>query len=194
MNKLNTSPDLIMIGASTGGPQAILTILSGLPDDYLCPIVVTQHMPESFISNFVKQLDKACALRVTKATNGEIITSGVVYVSAGDKCLKVSSNINNQLTVAYEKPTDRNALCPSVNSLFVSATSLSHLNILAIILTGIGDDGTTGAIELKKRGAQIWAQDKNDCVVYGMPKSVLLAGVVDQTFSLDEMRLKLREL
>tara|TARA_R110002096_G_scaffold268308_16_gene462107 strand:- start:2727 stop:3308 length:582 start_codon:yes stop_codon:yes gene_type:complete len=193
MNRVNSRPDLILIGASTGGPQALLCILSGLPEDYPCPIVITQHMPDSFISNFVKQLDNVCALQVKKADKGELLTAGVVYVSAGDKCLQICLN-DNQMITAYEKPINTNDVCPSVNALFNSAASLVDVKILAIILTGIGDDGTAGAIELKKQGAHVWVQEEKSCAVFGMPKSALLSGVVDQKLSLDEMCLKLREL
>ena len=139
------------------------------------------------------QLDNVCALQVKKADKGELLTAGVVYVSAGDKCLQICLN-DNQMITAYEKPINTNDVCPSVNALFNSAASLVDVKILAIILTGIGDDGTAGAIELKKQGAHVWVQEEKSCAVFGMPKSALLSGVVDQKLSLDEMCLKLREL
>ncbi|MBQ0724549.1 MAG: chemotaxis protein CheB [Cycloclasticus sp.] len=193
MNRVNNHPDLIMIGASTGGPQALQRILSDLPEDYPCPIVITQHMPDNFISNFVKQLDNVCALQVKKADKGELVTAGVVYVSSGDKCLQICLN-NKQMMTSYASPINTTDICPSVNALFISGAALSGVNILAIILTGIGDDGTIGAIELKKQGAHIWVQEEEGCAVFGMPKSALLAGVVDEKLSLDEMCLNLREL
>ena len=193
MNRVNNRPDLILIGASTGGPQALLRILSDLPENYSCPIVITQHMPDNFISNFVKQLNTVCSLQVKKADKGELVTAGVVYVSAGDKCLQICLN-NHQMITSYASPVGTRDICPSVNTLFESGASLLGVNILAIVLTGIGDDGTTGAIELKKQGAHIWIQEEEGCAVFGMPKSVLSAGVVDKKLSLDEMCLKLREL
>lgn len=190
MNSTQNNFELVLIGASTGGPQALTSILSGLSTNFKCPIVVAQHMPESFLSNFIKQLNRDCVLSVSKANDGDELKAGQVLIAPGDQSLEVVSK-RGKLILSYKQCDSQKGFCPSVDTLFESIEKISRTKVLGLILTGIGNDGALGVESLKKNGATIWAQEEKDCAAFGMPKAAVETGIVDRVLSLDDMRFEL---
>jgi two-component system chemotaxis response regulator CheB len=184
---------LILIGASTGGPQALAQILSELPTDFVHPIIITQHMPTQFIEGFVRQLSRNCVLKVKKALDGEIIESGTIFVSEGDQNLKIK-RVDGELNVSYTGCSLDDGFCPSVNSLFNSAKELKNIDVVAVILTGIGNDGAISLTQLKNNGAEIWAQEEENCIAFGMPKAAIKTGQVDRVLSVSDIGRELGSL
>lgn len=181
--------EAVVIGASTGGPKALLTIIESLPSDLNLPIFIVQHMPKSFTTSFAKRLDSHSKRPVMEARDGEQIKPGYVYVAPGDYHMLIDDN-NIRLT----KGPKVNSVRPAVDLLFESAADRYGSNVLAIILTGMGRDGTEGMHKIKEvRGATI-AQDKESSVIYGMPGHAVNAGVVDQCANLEKIGKILNEV
>jgi len=185
--------DLILIGASTGGVDALISILSSLPASFKCPIIIVQHMPESTLPYFIKQLNRDCKLEFSRASNGESLEAGKVLVAPGNQSLEVSSS-GSRLSVHHKECLLSKEFCPSVDTLFKSAANLVNFKTLGLVLTGIGNDGALGVKELKKMGAEIWAQEEKDCAAFGMPKAAIGTGDVDRVLPLNDMRLELEGL
>jgi two-component system chemotaxis response regulator CheB len=162
---------LVLIGASTGGPGLIETILSTVPGDYPYPICVVQHMPESFTSVFAHRLNKISDLDVIEAKSGEILKPGMAVIAKGGKHLHFAKKTTGDLYIKLVPNTMNHFFCPAVDEMFFSAARVFNAkNILAIELTGIGDDGADGMVELRKKGAYTIAESPETAVVYGMPK------------------------
>ena len=179
--------DAIGIGVSTGGPPAVTKILSALPEDFPSPILIAQHMPESFTGPFAKRLDTNCAIRVKEAEHGEPLHPGWAYIAPGGKHLRLSKNRAGLLT-AFISEDPRTALYkPSVSELMESMGRILGRRALGITLTGMGSDGLQGTRVLKQAGGCAIAQSEDSCVVYGMPKAVVDAGLADIVADLDGM-------
>lgn len=185
-SKLSIKPNnkVVAIGASTGGPVAVQKVIRELPVSYPLPIVVIQHMPATFTGAFASRLDGLCQLKVIEAQDGMPLEKGTVYIAPGGKQMTFSGDSRSQkITI---RPSDaRIKFSPSVDISLASATKIFGKNILAIILTGMGNDGTDGSRLVKTAGGQVWTQDQQSCVVYGMPKSVSLAGLSDGELNID---------
>jgi len=173
---------LIIIGASTGGTEAIKEVLLPMPPD--APgIVITQHMPAGFTCSFAQRLDGLCKISVKEAVDGERILPGHAYIAPGDHHLLVRKSGANYVTALSDgEPVNRHR--PSVDVLFRSAAQCVGANAIGIILTGMGKDGATGMMEMKRTGAFTVAQDEASCVVFGMPKEAIAAGGVDEVLPL----------
>ena len=183
--KVNPENKLIAIGASTGGPVALQKVLSTLPANFPFPITVTQHMPGTFTGAFASRLNGICQLKVVEATDGMPLQKGHVYIAPGGKQMVFDGSVN--AARVRVRPTDaRLQFSPSVDVTFGSASKLFGGKVLAIILTGMGSDGTEGSRLIKNKGGQIWAQDEASCVVYGMPMSVTKAGLTDLQLSIEQ--------
>lgn len=182
--------DIIIIGTSTGGPVALTELLTKIPADFRVPIVVVQHMPEHFTLALAERLNRQCALAVAEAGNGMTLEPGKVYVApGGHQCI-----FNRGKTLKIMAADERVTYQPSVDVTFASAASIFGNRVLGIVLTGMGNDGCEGARLLKQKGATIWAQNKESCVVYGMPKAVAEAGVVDSVLPLQEIGPRISKL
>lgn len=176
---------LVAIGASTGGPVALQKVLSPLPANFPYPITVTQHMPGTFTGAFATRLNGLCKLNIVEAQDGVALQPGHVYIAPGGKQMVFEGSARNARVRV--RPTDpRLQFSPSVDVTFGSASKIFNGEILAIVLTGMGSDGTEGSRLIKAKGGQIWAQDEASCVVYGMPMSVAKAGLVDTQLSIDQ--------
>jgi len=167
-----TCKSMILIGSSAGGTEVILSILSQLPPD-TAPILIVQHMPEIFTASYAQRLNESCLLNVKEAEAGDIIQMGQVLLAPGDHHMEIRNN-GFQYFVDLNKKEKVNRHRPSVETLFKSALPLSGINIMAIILSGMGNDGATAMLELKNSGALTIAQSEESSIVYGMPKSVFL--------------------
>src|SRR5450830_200791 len=184
-NNLISSEKLIIIGASTGGTEAIKAFLMQMPSD--CPgILITQHMPPGFTNSFAKRLDGLCKISVSEAQGGERILPGHAFVAPGHSHLQLTRSGANYMTKLDDtEPVNRHK--PSVDVLFDSAATYAGKNCIGVILTGMGKDGAAGMLKMKQAGAYNFAQDEASCVVFGMPKEAIAAGGVDDVGPLHEL-------
>jgi len=176
---------LVCIGASTGGTEAIREVLEALPAD--SPgIVIVQHMPERFTAAFARRLDRTCAVRVKEAAQGDSVLPGQVLIAPGGHHLAVvRTGTHYSAKILDGPPVSRHR--PSVDVLFRSAAQHARDNALGILLTGMGDDGARGLLELRRAGAMTIAQDEESCVVFGMPKEAIARGAAAKVQPLARM-------
>ncbi len=176
---------IVFVGASTGGTEAVKTFLLGIPPDCV-PILIVQHMPESFTGSFATRLNGLCKPHVIEAKGGEVLESGVVYIAPGHSHLKVRRTPSGYLTELLKTaPVNRHR--PSVDVLFDSAAEIVGKNAIGVILTGMGKDGASGLLRMRKAGARTFGQDEASCVVYGMPREAAMIGAVEEVAPLDEL-------
>ena len=178
---------LIAIGTSTGGPIALQKILSKLPEDFPLPIIMVQHMPAAFTQTFATRLDSLCKISVKEASNGDVLKPGCAYLAPGGKQMIVDGTESSPRLRILEDTSDRIAFKPSVDVSFGSAAKVFKGSVLAVGLTGMGSDGREGARMLKAKGATIWAQDEESCVVFGMPAKAIASGAVKDIVHLDDI-------
>lgn len=170
----SSTEKLIVIGASTGGTEAIKEILNKLPAD--APgVLVTQHMPEHFTKSFADRLNSLCKISVKEAEHNERILPGFAYIAPGNSHLLIKRSGARYMVALNQGPLV-NRHRPSVDVLFRSAANVAGANALGIILTGMGKDGVQGMLEMKQAGSHTIAQDEASCVVFGMPKEAIAAG------------------
>jgi two-component system chemotaxis response regulator CheB len=181
-NRLASTEKLIIIGASTGGTEAIKEVLLRLPPD--CPgILIAQHMPEGFTKSFAARLDSLCRISVCEATHNERILPGHAYIAPGHSHLLLKKSGANYVTeLSQSEPVNRHR--PSVDVLFDSAARHAGANAIGVILTGMGKDGAAGMLAMKQAGARNIAQDEASCVVFGMPKEAIARGGADEVVAL----------
>jgi len=179
---------LLIIGASTGGPVAVSDIITKLPAEFPAPIVIVQHMPENFTRAFAERLNRQSALNVKEADSGDRLAQGQVLVAPGGKQLMFERSGNS---VRILPADERINYKPSVDISFGSAAQVFGDSVLSIMLTGMGSDGCEGARLLKQAGAQLWAQNKETCVVYGMPAAVVNADLADHVLPISQFASKL---
>jgi two-component system chemotaxis response regulator CheB len=189
--KIEHAPDgrLIAIGSSTGGVEALITILSRFPAN--CPpTVITQHMPESFTKSFSERLDRLCAPRVEEAADGAPLEPGRVYVApGGESHLEIAGGARLRCRVAEGERV--NGHRPSVDVLFSSVARTVGPRAVGAILTGMGRDGAKGLLEMRQAGARTVGQNEATCVVYGMPKAAFEIGAVERQAPLDKIAAEL---
>ena len=177
---------LLAIGTSTGGPVALQKVLTELPKDYPLPILLIQHMPGTFTTAFSQRLDRACAIRVREAANGDRLEPGLALLAPGGMQMTLEGR-GGQMSVKISEATAGQNYKPCVDITFSSIAKQMAGQTLAVVLTGMGADGREGAKLLKQGGAHVWAQDEQSCVVYGMPAAIVNAGLADQVLSLEQM-------
>lgn len=182
---IETTDKVIVVGASTGGTEALTVLLKSMPVD--CPgIVVVQHMPEKFTASFAERLDRLCTISVKEAENGDGVWRGRALIAPGGKHLLLKrSGAQYRVEVRDGPLVSRHK--PSVDVLFRSACSSAGSNVVAVIMTGMGDDGARGMLELKEAGAKTIAQDEATSVVFGMPKEAIALGAIDRVLPLDRI-------
>jgi two-component system chemotaxis response regulator CheB len=184
-NRIASTEKLIIVGASTGGTEAIREVLTQLPAD--SPgVLVTQHMPEAFTKSFADRLNHLCRIEVKEAAHGERVLPGHAYIAPGHSHLMLKRSGANYVTeLSTAPPVNRHR--PSVDVLFRSAANFAGRNAVGVILTGMGRDGAAGMLEMKHAGGYNFAQDEASCVVFGMPKEAIAAGGVDEIVPLREI-------
>jgi two-component system, chemotaxis family, protein-glutamate methylesterase/glutaminase len=178
--------EIIAIGSSTGGPDALTKVLTGLPTDLPVPIVVTQHMPPVFTRMFAERLDRSTPLTVVEAAEGMAVTAGTAYIAPGDRHLVVHRR-GAATVVRLSGAPPENSCRPAVDVMYRSVAALYGGSALAAVLTGMGHDGRGGAKVLRDAGAEVLAQDEQTSVVWGMPGAVVGAGLADQVLPLDQI-------
>lgn len=179
----------VVIGASTGGPKALVSLISKLPKNLNIPIFIVQHMPKGFTTSFAARLDNESPVKVVEAMDGMAIESGTVYLAPGDYHMtlergKIKLNVGDKL----------HGVRPAVDYLFNSAANIYGDELLGIILTGMGRDGAEGMNTIKNNGGYNIAQNEETCVVYGMPSSAVARGVVHEILSLDDISTNINKL
>jgi two-component system, chemotaxis family, protein-glutamate methylesterase/glutaminase len=177
------APDVIVIGSSTGGPNALTSVLTDLTPDISCPILIVQHMPPTFTSMLAKHLEKDSGRPCHEAVQGALIQQGHIYVAPGDFHLAIGRE-GKQLVTTLNQGPPQHFCRPSVNPLFLSAAEHYGNRTLAVMLTGMGDDGIEGTREIDKRGGMVLAQDEATSVVWGMPGAVARAGLAHEILPL----------
>lgn len=179
---------IIFVGASTGGTEAIKEFLLGVPAN--CPpILIVQHMPETFTASFARRLDSLCAPRVIESQGNERVEAGTVYIAPGHSHLLIRRTSAGLVTeLSTSAPVNRHR--PSVDVLFDSAAQVVGRQALAVILTGMGKDGAQGMLHMRQAGAKTFGQDEASCVVYGMPREAFLIGAVEEQCALEDMARK----
>ena len=180
-----SSEQLIAVGASTGGTEAIKTLLVNLPPDGP-GILITQHMPEGFTRSFAARLDSLSLLRVKEAEDYEPVLPGHAYIAPGHSHMLLQrSGSNYLLRLSQSEPVNRHR--PSVDVLFHSVAAHAGANAIGVILTGMGKDGAQGLLDMRYAGAHTLAQDEASCVVFGMPKEAIAIGAVDEVAAIEDI-------
>ena len=184
-NPRRTGSPIVLIGVSTGGPAALAKLLPALPANLGAPVLIVQHMPPLFTGPLAESLSKKCTLQVKEAKDGEPARPGHAYVAPGGKQMKIEPGANGEILVRITDDPPEHNCKPAVDYLFRSAALHFPGRSIAAILTGMGNDGTEGLRLLKRSGCVSIAQDEASCVVFGMPKEAIAAGVVDTVAPLD---------
>ncbi|HYW94928.1 MAG TPA: chemotaxis response regulator protein-glutamate methylesterase [Bacteroidales bacterium] len=182
---IKTSDIVVALGASTGGTEAISAFLQALPSDSH-GIVIVQHMPELFTKSFAKRLDDICKITVKEAENGDTVLKGRALIAPGNKHMLLKRSGARYYVEIKDGPLV-NRHRPSVDVLFRSTAQYAGANAIGIIMTGMGDDGARGLLEMKEAGANTIAQDENSCVVFGMPREAIKLKAVDKVMSLERI-------
>lgn len=181
------APEMIVIGVSTGGPNALSQVIPALPADMGVPVFIVQHMPPLFTLSLAESLNKKSELLVVEAAHGMLVTSNVVYIAPGGKHMRVIATSSGNMQIQITEDAPENNCRPSVDYLFRSVSQHFPGKALAVVMTGMGNDGTTGVRLLKRTGCLSLIQDEQSCVVYGMPRSVYEAGLADASVPLSDM-------
>jgi two-component system chemotaxis response regulator CheB len=179
-------PKVVVIGVSTGGPSALGEILPQLPSAFPLPVLMVQHMPPLFTRLLAERLNTMCHIPVAEAVHGDLIEPGKILVAPGDFHLKVVSS-GEGVRVCLDQSSPENSCRPAVDVLFSSVGSVYGGAVIAVILTGMGQDGLRGAEILRAQGASVLAQDEASSVVWGMPGAVVRAGLADRVLPLDHV-------
>lgn len=182
---IKTTDIVISVGASTGGTEALKTFLEQMPLD--CPgIVIVQHMPEHFTKSFANRLNELCKITVKEAENGDTVLRGRALIAPGNKHTLLKRSGARYYVEVKEGPLV-NRHRPSVDVLFRSTAKYAGKNAVGVIMTGMGDDGAKGLLEMKEAGAKTIAQDEKSCVVFGMPKEAIKLGAADRVLPLESI-------
>ncbi|MFH2066320.1 MAG: chemotaxis response regulator protein-glutamate methylesterase [Pseudomonadota bacterium] len=186
--QISPKSEIVAIGISTGGPNALSKMMPMLPPDIGVPILIVQHMPPIFTESLAKSLDAKCALTVAEARDGQVVAKNTALIAPGGKHMKIAASADgmNRIIRITDDPPE-NSCKPSVDYLFRSVAEHYVGRATGVIMTGMGSDGSKGAKFLKNSGSLIIAQDEDSCTVFGMPKEVIEADLADAVVSLDSM-------
>ncbi|HZG83077.1 MAG TPA: chemotaxis response regulator protein-glutamate methylesterase [Brevibacillus sp.] len=178
---------LVVLGTSTGGPKALQTVLTSLPGNFDAPIAIVQHMPAGFTKSLAQRLHSLSQIQVTEVKDGEFLEPGTAYIAPGGFHFEVHAN-NGRLQAHLHQQEPRAGHRPSVDVLFESASRLTNVDKWAIIMTGMGNDGTKGLQQMKQSGiVTSIVEDESTCIVYGMPRAAYQAGLADHVAPLDKI-------
>ena len=184
---------VVAVGASTGGPRAVASFFLSLPADVPAAFLVVQHMPAEFTGSFAARLNRDTPFRVEEARAGVAVETGVVYVGRGGHSLRLERKTGRPVLVV-EKGGCAGRHCPSVDEMMSSVAKVCGADCVGLVLTGMGCDGREGLRNIQAAGGTTLAQDETSCIVYGMPRACVEAGVVDRVVSLDEAPAVLMKL
>jgi two-component system, chemotaxis family, protein-glutamate methylesterase/glutaminase len=178
---------VLLIGISTGGPRGLRRLLPRFPADFPVPVAIVLHMPPGFTSAMAKKLDEICPLEVIESSEGlEMLPGRIILAKAGMHTRLETGSSGQVITRLYEPGSD-SPYCPSVDILFESGAQVYGSRVLGVVMTGMGDDGKAGAAWIKAAGGQVFAEAESSSIVYGMPRSVVEAGLADRIVPLDQL-------
>ncbi len=182
-----TRPSVVVIGASTGGPQALTQLLAELPPAFPAPVLVVQHMTAMFTRLFAQRLAQTCVVPVAEGEDGAPLQPGHVLIAPGDRHMELAAPDRQPIMVRLNKHAPQNFSRPSVDPLFVSAARLYGRRVLAVVLTGMGQDGLLGCEAVRDAGGEVMVQDEASSAVWGMPGAVAKAGLANVILPLHEL-------
>lgn len=186
--KLSSASKLVVIGTSTGGPKALQTLLTSLPANFAAPITIVQHMPPGFTKSLAQRLDTLCSIRVVEAEDGQQLEDGTAYIAPGGFHMEIIQQAGGRLLIRLNKDEPRGGHRPSVDTMFDSVCEITNVNKWAVIMTGMGSDGTKGLKLMKEKGQVVSViEDESSCVVFGMPRAAIQAGLADHVVPLERI-------
>ena len=186
--------DMIVIGISTGGPQALKLVIPQLPADFPVPIAIVLHMPIGYTTMYARALDELAPLQVVEASEGDEVRPGVVLLAPAGRHLTLRRQPGGAVVAHLDAHPFDTQHRPSVDVLFQSAAEVYQDRVLGVVMTGMGADGQHGAAWIKARGGSVWTESEETCVVYGMPRAVAEAGLSDRSVPLTRIAQSLREV
>ncbi len=179
---------IVAIASSTGGPKALQAVIPRLPADLKAPVLIVQHMPKGFTASFAERLDTLSQLKVIEAGEGEVLEEGKVYVARGGMHMNVVTGADGRCTIHYSDEPAREGVKPCANYMYESLLNSDFDEVTCVVMTGMGCDGTAGIRNLAaNKKLHVIAQAETSCVVYGMPKSIVNAGLSDQVVPLEQI-------
>jgi two-component system, chemotaxis family, protein-glutamate methylesterase/glutaminase len=180
------APQVIAVGASTGGPPAVQRLLEGLATEPTVSVLVGQHMPSQFTKAFAERLDRIGPFTVTEACDGDVVAPGHVYIAPGGRHLLLTER-GGRMELRTPGPVAADKYAPSVDRLFESTAEVLGSRAVAVVLTGMGADGAQGARDIRRQGGETWAESEETAVVFGMPKEAIATGTVTRVLPLDDI-------
>ena len=180
---------VVAIASSTGGPKALQSVIPKLPPDLKAPVLVVQHMPAGFTASLAERLDSLSRIHVKEAAEGDVLEAGNVYLSCGGMHMKVAPGAGGKYRIHYSDEPAREGVKPCANYMYESLIGSDFDEVVCVVMTGMGADGTKGIENLKAAGRKthVIAQEESTCAVYGMPKSLVNAGLADQILPLEQI-------
>lgn len=182
----HTPDSMVVIGASTGGPPALHNLVTNLPENFQCPVIICQHMPSGFTRLFAERLNKSSSLPVKEAEHGERITSGTVYIAPGGVHMVLETD-DDKIKIQLNPRKKSDKYVPSIDQIMISVAEIFLVRCLAVVLTGMGDDGSLGVRRIRELGGRTIAQSKESSVVFGMPSKAIKTGAILEVLDLDNI-------
>lgn len=183
-----TGRKIVAIASSTGGPKALQSVIPRLPKELNAPVLVVQHMPKGFTASLAERLNSLSQISVKEAVQGEELQKGVVYLAMGGKHMNIKTSPAGRYSIYYSDEPNREGVKPCANYMYESLINSRFDEVVCVVMTGMGADGTVGIKNLEaKKKVHVIAQDQNTCTVYGMPKSIVTNGLSDQVVPLDQI-------
>jgi two-component system chemotaxis response regulator CheB len=186
--------EIVVLGISTGGPQALKYMIPQIPADFPVPLVIVMHMPVGYTEMYAQKLDEISQLKVIEAREGDVVKSGVALLAPAGRHLTLLRQANGTVIAHLDARPFDTAHRPSVDVLFQSAAELFGNRTLGVVMTGMGSDGKQGAAWIKSQGGMVFTEAEQSCVVYGMPLSVVEAGLSDKSVPLEKMAQSILEV
>ncbi|HKR10846.1 MAG TPA: chemotaxis response regulator protein-glutamate methylesterase [Pyrinomonadaceae bacterium] len=190
----NGSVDLVVLGISTGGPQALKRLIPQFPEDFPVPVLLVMHMPVGYTEMYAKKLNELSRLEVREAAEGDEVKAGHVFLAPAGRHLTINRNESGKVVTHLDARPFNTLHRPAVDVLFQSAAEVYKSRVLGVVMTGMGSDGKQGAAWIKSQGGLVFTEAESSCVVYGMPSVVVEAGLSDKSVALDGMALAIREV
>jgi len=188
------SVDLVVLGISTGGPQALKRLIPQLPSDFPVPVVMVMHMPVGYTEMYAAKLNELSKLEVREAAEGDELKTGRVFLAPAGRHLTLKRNVDGKVVTHLDARPFSTLHRPSVDVLFQSAAEVYRNRVLGVVMTGMGSDGKQGAAWIKSQGGLVFTEAESSCVVYGMPGVVVEAGLSDKSIALENMAHAIREV
>ena len=188
------SVDLVVLGISTGGPQALKRLIPQLPSDFPVPLVMVMHMPVGYTEMYAAKLNEMSGLEVREAAEGDEVKPGFVFLAQAGRHLTLKRNADGKVVTHLDARPFSTLHRPSVDVLFQSAAEVYRSRVLGVVMTGMGSDGKQGAAWIKSQGGLVFTEAESSCVVYGMPGVVVEAGLSDKSIALENLAHAIREV